>query len=281
RAGHLPVWDSSRFLGVPYAADPSMGTFYPPNWLYAVGSVPVVATLIWAATVLVSLLLTYWFLSLLRLHPFAAALGAIAWTFSGFMTAWGTGDAVMGAAVWLPMALGGLEVARRGTLARGATIAGVALALSALAGQPQVSSCVWLATGLWALATTGAAMLRARRTDPAAVGKELGRGAAAAGGAFVFGLGLASVQILGTLEYGLLAVAGVGVAFGTPLMHLLFLDVPLLSRFGGINHMALLIDAGLAGLAALGLDALLTDTATSARVALAGCAAVAVAVAFL
>jgi hypothetical protein len=191
------------------------------------------------------------------------------------------------------------------------------------------------------------------------VGKEVARGAAAAGGAFAFGLGLASVQILGTIEYagqlahqketvatllgsripaglaktflipdffgnpvnrnysfpapyyteaalyagvvtltlaiagalhrnrrlslsfGLLAVAGAGVAFGTPLVHLLFLDVPLLSRFGGINHMALLIDAGLAGLAALGLDALLTDTARSARVALAGCAAVAVAVAFL
>ena len=52
-----------------------------------------------------------------------------------------------------------------------------------------------------------------------------------------------------SLSFGLLAVAGAGVAFGTPLVHLLFLDVPLLSRFGGINHMALLIDAGLAGLA--------------------------------
>ncbi len=357
--GHIPMWDSSRFLGVPYAADPSTGTFYPPNWLYAVGSVPVVATLIWAATVLASLLLAFWFLSLLRLHPFAAALGAIAWTFSGFMTAWGTGDAVMGAAVWLPMALGGLEIARRGTLARGATIAGVALALSALAGQPQVSSYVWLATGAWAVASTGAAVLRAKRTDPAAVRTELARGWAAAGGAFLFGLGLASVQILGTLEYAgqlarqketvatllrsripaalaktllipdffgnpinrnysfpapyyteaaiyagvvtlplavaglfhrhrrlrisfaLLAVAGAGVAFGTPLVHVLLVDVPLLSRFGGINHMALLLDAGLAGLAALGLDALLTGTARPARAALAGCAVVAVAVAFL
>src|SRR5438067_479709 len=133
RAGQLPMWDSSRFLGVPYAADASMGTFYPPNWLYAVGSVPVIATVIWAATVLASLLLAFWFLSLLRLHPFAAALGAIAWTFGGFMTAWGTGDAVLGAAVWLPMALGGLELARRGAIARGVTISGLALALSALA----------------------------------------------------------------------------------------------------------------------------------------------------
>ncbi|MEA2567400.1 MAG: hypothetical protein QOD49_2577 [Actinomycetota bacterium] len=359
RSGQIPMWDSSRFLGVPYAADPSMGTFYPPNWLYAVGSVPVIATVIWAATVLASLLLAFWFLSLLRLHPFAAALGAIAWTFGGFMTAWGTGDAVLGAAVWLPMALGGLELARRGAIARGVTISGLALALSALAGQPQVAYYVWVATGIWALGSTGAAMLRARRSHPGAVGKELARGVGTAAGAFVFGLGLASVQILGTLEYagqlarqketvatllgsripaalaktllipdffgnpvnrnysfpatyyteaalyagvvtlplaaagilhrnrrlslsfGLLALAGAGAAFGTPLLHLLFLDVPLLARFGGINHMVLLMDAGLAGLAALGLDALISRTPGSSRVALRGCALLAVAVAVL
>lgn len=359
KTGQLPTWDSSRFLGVPYAADPSMGTFYPPNWLYALGPVPVVATAIWAATILASLLLAFWFLSLLRLHPFAAALGAIVWTFGGFMMAWSTNDAVLGAAVWLPMALGGIEIARRGAVARGASIAGVALALSALAGQPQVSSYVWLATGAWAVASTGAAVLRALRTDPAAVRTELARGWAAAGGAFLFGLGLASVQILGTLEYAgqlarqketvatllgsripaslaktflipdffgnpvnrnysfpapyyteaalyvgvvtlplavaglfhrhrrlrisfaLLAVAGAGVAFGTPLVYLLPLDVSLLGRFGGINHMALLIDAGLAGLAALGLDALMTGNARAARAALGSCAVLVVAVAFL
>jgi hypothetical protein len=359
RAGQIPMWDSSRFLGVPYAADASMGTFYPPNWLYAVGSVPVIATVIWAATVLASLLLAFWFLSLLRLHPFAAALGAIAWTFGGFMTAWGTGDAVLGAAIWLPMALGGLEVARRGAVARGVTISGLALALSALAGQPQVAYYVWVATGIWGLSATGAAMLRARQTDPAAMGRELGRGVATAAGAFVVGLGLASVQILGTLEYagqlarqqetvatllgsripaalaktllipdffgnpvnrnysfpapyytetalyagvvtlplaaagifhrnrrlavgfGLLTLVGAGAAFGTPLLHLLFLHIPLLSRFGGINHMVLLLDAGLAGLAALGLDALVSGAARPRRVALGVCAVLAVAVAAL
>ena len=33
-AGHLPLWDPSRFAGVPFAADISVGTFYPPNWLF-------------------------------------------------------------------------------------------------------------------------------------------------------------------------------------------------------------------------------------------------------
>jgi len=39
-AGHLPLWDPSRFAGVPFAADISVGTFYPPNWLYALGRRP-------------------------------------------------------------------------------------------------------------------------------------------------------------------------------------------------------------------------------------------------
>jgi hypothetical protein len=81
--------------------------------------------------------------------------------------------------------------------------------------------------------------------------------------------------------FGLLALGGAGAAFGTPLLHLLFLHLPLLSRFGGINHMVLLLDTGLAGLAALGLDALLTGTARPARLALGGCAGLAVAVAVL
>ncbi|MDQ4148729.1 MAG: hypothetical protein M3164_01860, partial [Actinomycetota bacterium] len=37
RAGDLPLWDPHRFIGVPYAANPSMGSWYPPNWLYSTG----------------------------------------------------------------------------------------------------------------------------------------------------------------------------------------------------------------------------------------------------
>ena len=135
RTGHLPMWDPSRFGGAPYAANPSMGAFYPLNWLYAAGHTLLVETLVWAVTILASLLLSYWFLRLLTLHPYAAALGAVTWTFSGFMTGWGTSDPVLGAAVWLPLALGGLELARRGRPRWGVPLAGLGLALSVLAGR--------------------------------------------------------------------------------------------------------------------------------------------------
>src|SRR5436190_1913629 len=83
RAGHLPLWDPTRFAGVPYAADISMGAFYPPNWLFAAGHVEVVGTFIWAASLLASLLLAYWFLRVLSLHPLASAAVAIVWTSRG------------------------------------------------------------------------------------------------------------------------------------------------------------------------------------------------------
>src|SRR5260370_39790320 len=116
-----------------------MGTFYPANWVFAAGHVEVVGTFIWAARLLASLLLAYWFLRVLRLPPLASAAGAIVWTFSGFMSNWSTGDPLLGAAIWLPLALGGLEVARRGRPRKGILLGGLGLGLSALAGHAQIS----------------------------------------------------------------------------------------------------------------------------------------------
>lgn len=346
RAGHLPLWDPTRFLGVPYAADISMGTFYPPNWLFAAGHVEVVGTLIWAASLLASLLLAFWFLRVLTLHPLASAAGAIVWTFSGFMSNWSTGDPLLGAAIWLPLSLGGLEVALRGRPRKGIVLAGLGLGLSALAGHAQISYYVWMAAGLWAVVSIVAAALRARRSGSHTVAQTVARGAALTAGAFLLGAGLASVQLLGTLEYshlilrqketyavllankvharflatslipdyfgnpvdhnfrsvaflytsdvsyagvfaiplavagalhrnrraslffGLLVATGLGAAFGTPLLHLLFLSVPGLARFGAPNRILMLADVGLAGLAALGLDAIIARQRGPARAAL-------------
>ena len=335
KAGHIPLWDPSRFVGAPFAADISTGTFYPPNWLYALGNVELVSTLIWAGTILVSLLLAYWLLSLLRLHPFAAALGAVVWTFSGFMVSEGMFDALIGAAVWLPMALAGLELARQGRPRLGVPVTGVALALSVLAGHVQIALYVWLAVGIWAGVSALGAAITARASGRRVV-RELIRGLGPAVAAGLIGAGLASVQILGTLEYagqivrqqetvasasfirlsahtlttalvpdylgnsldhnyrswlgfyiettiyagvvtlplafagfwnrrrrlsvafGLMALVGLTAGLGTPVYHLLFAIVPGVSRTRDITRFKLLFDAGAAGLAALGLDAILS-----------------------
>lgn len=354
RSGHLPLWDPSRFAGVPFAADPGMGTFYPLNWLYALGPAVVIGTLIWAVTLLASLLLAFWFFRLLDLHPIAGALGAIVWTFCGWMVAWSSADPVFQTALWLPLALGGVEVARRGNARRGVPLAGLGLGLSVLAGHTQITYYVWLATGVWTAVAVISAVCSAARRGAGAAGRELARGAGIAVGVFAIGAGLCSIQLFGLAEYAgqivrqqepfstvfglrvpisrlatflipnyfgnpinsnyilaperftetalyagvvtlplalaglasrrprmtiafvLLILLGMGAAFGTVLLHLLYQGVPGFSRFRWTDRILLLTDVGLAGMAALGLDAVLTRRPAAATwLAVAGAAATA------
>ena len=206
RAGHFPLWDPSRFLGAPFAADIPAGNFYPPNWLYAFGSVAEVSTLIWAATLAASLAMTFWFLRILRLHPLAAACGAIAWTFGGFMLGWAAFDAFIASAVWLPLALGGLERALHGRPRFGLPVAAAALALSVLGGHAQISLYMWLGAAIWAALTIAGAVWKARAAGAAAARRELLRGVGLTAGAFVLAGGLAAAQILGAEQYASLIV---------------------------------------------------------------------------
>jgi hypothetical protein len=362
-AGRIPLWDPTRFAGAPYAADPSTATFYPLNWLYALGNPLAVTTFIWAVTLLASLLLTFWFLCTLRLHPLAGALGAIVWTFGGFMMSWAMFDSYIASAVWLPMVLGGFELARRGTGSRvpwGVPIAGLGLALSLLGGQFQITLYLAMSVAIWAAVATGASAWAVRGAGRGPVLGELARGAAVTAGAFGIAGGLAAAQILGALEYApliarqketvafasavrllprdlptlllpqylgnpragtypgipygylestfyvgvlsiplavagcwhrnrrlslafaLMVLVGAGAAFATPLFHVLFALVPGINRTRSITRFKLLIDFGLAGLAALGLDAMLRQsTRTPQRVFLSASGAAAVTVTVL
>jgi hypothetical protein len=197
RAGQLPLWDPFRFAGTAFSADIGTGTFYPPNWLYASGHVLLTFTVIALASILASLLLAFWFLRVVRLHPYAAAVGAVVWTFSAFLTKWSTNEHVFGSALWLPLALGGLEVARRGRRRRGVALATVGLALSLLAGHAQVALIVWLATALWAAVGMAFTLAGRETTGDAGVGAQ----AAAAAAAFGLALGIAAVQLLPTAQF--------------------------------------------------------------------------------
>ena len=333
RDGDLPLWDPYRFAGTAFSAAIGTGTFYPPNWLYASGHVLATFTFIAVASLLASLLMAYWFLRAVRLHPYAAALGAIIWTFSAFLIKWSTNEHVFGSAMWLPLALGGLEVARRGRFRRGVTLASLGLGLSLLAGHAQVALIVWLATGLWAL--VGIAFTATGR-DTAGPGAGIGRQAAAAGAGFGLALAIAAVQLLPTAQFTslilrqettfesarrtalppehaptlvlpdyrgspldgnyvgpgvnytetalyagiftlplaflgllnrprrlalfflLLTVIGLLATFGTPFYRLV-LALPGFDRTLFVTRFILLVDVGLAGLAAVGLHSLLTE----------------------
>ncbi len=196
--GELPLWDPYRFGGTPFAADISTGTWYPPNWLYASGHILASFTLIAVASIFGALFLAYWFFRVIELHPYAAVLGAVVFVFSAFMMKWSANEHVFGSSMWLPLALGGIEVARRGRVRRGVVLAGIGLALAILAGQAQIALYVWLATFIWAsLAVAGGV----RATPPAERRGWLVRNGAALAGAFAIGLGLAAIQLLPTAQF--------------------------------------------------------------------------------
>ncbi|HVF13724.1 MAG TPA: YfhO family protein [Acidimicrobiales bacterium] len=193
--GDVPLWDPYRLGGTPFAADTATGTWYPPNWLYASGHILSSFTLIAVVSIFGALFLAYWFFRVIELDPLAAALGAVAFALSAYMIKWSSNDAVFGSAMWLPLALGGIEVARRGPVRRGVLLAGTGLALSVLAGHAQVALYVWLAALGWAsLAVVGG--LR----DPRDRVRWFVRRAAAVAAAFALAVGLAAIQLVPTAE---------------------------------------------------------------------------------
>lgn len=198
--GRIPWWDPYRFAGTPFAANVSTGTFYPFNWAYAVGDILHMQTAISALSQLIALLGAFWFFSLLRLHPYASAVGAVTFAFSGFLTGWGAHDPVVNAVIWLPLALAGLELQRSGRFRLGVPVAAASLALSLLAGHVQFSIYVWMAAGLWAVVSMVFDGLGSRSAG-AAVRRRVGTSLAGVGASFAIGAGLCAIQLLGVAEF--------------------------------------------------------------------------------
>jgi hypothetical protein len=197
--GDIPLWDPHRFGGVPFAANIVIGMWYPPNWLYLTGNIMWAFTAIALLSLLGALLLAYWFLRLLRLHPYASCLGAIGFALSGFMMKWSEHESIFGSGMWLPLALGGMELIHRDRRARGIVLCGSALALSVLAGHAQVALYVWYATAGWA-AVAGLSMAVNRAGTVREVAAPIARAAALSIAPFLLAAALAGIQIVPSAE---------------------------------------------------------------------------------
>ena len=201
REGRIPWWDPYRFAGTPFAANISTGTFYPFNWAYAVGDILHMQTAISALSQLIGLLGAFWFFSLLRLHLYASALGAVTFAFSGFLTGWGAHDPVVNAVIWLPLGLAGLELQRSGRFRLGVPVAAASLALSLLAGHVQFSIYVWMAVGLWAVVTMAFDGLGSRSSGAEAARRRVGPALAGVGGSYAIAAGVCALPLLGVAEF--------------------------------------------------------------------------------
>lgn len=177
-AGHLPLWSDCFFAGYPFHADPQSQLFYPPLWisfgllkLMGWGNFPLFAlTLEVTLHYLLVSLFTFYFLRaeirakhspstpqssaesserMLRPYDWAALLGAITFTYGGYLTGYPPlQTAILETVTWLPLIL--LILRRLAELPREAannqfannqirliTLSSLILALAFFAGHPQ------------------------------------------------------------------------------------------------------------------------------------------------
>lgn len=136
-AGRLPLWDPHQFAGYPLLANPQIGFFYPPTWLAWL--LPVNVALSWYT--ILHLWLAGVGMLLFTRHQGAgwtgAALAALTFTFSGFISArlFAGHLTLLATITWLPWILLALTWSVRQGSPRAAVVAGLPVALAILAGN--------------------------------------------------------------------------------------------------------------------------------------------------
>ncbi|HUZ20758.1 MAG TPA: hypothetical protein VMU75_09345 [Acidimicrobiales bacterium] len=186
RSGHLPAWDRLIWSGTPLLAGWNAGSMFPGTWLFAV--LPPIAawTVNYVAVPIVAGTGTYLLLRRLSCRPLSSTLGALAFTYAGFLDGQVVHIGLMeGTALlpWMLVAVDGIvRRLRSGSSADGlvgyVVLLGVSCALATLAGDPRAVSSAAIVLLVYLIAL----VLRDRRRAGLLVGAVL---AAAALGALL------------------------------------------------------------------------------------------------
>ncbi len=190
-AGALPLWNPANMLGAPFIGNMQSAVFDPLNWPYLLYPDPMMLALRAWLKLLVVALGTYGLArAVLRVGPVAAALAAISFAFSTFLTVWLLYP-LTSAVVWLPW----LWWATARLIAQPGPRAVAALALLAalplLAGQPEMALHLALVTAAWALFCAIRAGGGRRGLTRLALWA----------GSYALGTAVAAIQVLPFLEY--------------------------------------------------------------------------------
>lgn len=196
RAGALPLWNDATFCGRPLMADIQVGVLYLPNWLHWILPLPVSFALVLAlhgAWMIAGCwrLGRHW-----RLRPEAVVLGVVMWaTASFFLLKLHSGVILfLYVGAWWPwLALAASRLSRQPGFAAMVWLC-LALAMSLLAGAPQITYYGWLMALVLGLALPVEAAQAAERQNWA-------RRMAWLGGAFVLALGLTAFQTAQTFQF--------------------------------------------------------------------------------
>jgi hypothetical protein len=190
RAGSLPIWNPYQLAGIPFAAVPYPGIFYPPNLVYLLFDTAVATELSQVAHLMLAALGMWGLGRALGFAPLGSFVAALTFSWSGWMMFQVNVTSAINCMCWLPFTA--LQVARA---ARGKRVAHPTLALAVaaqlLCGAPEYAIYNLEAAGLLAPVLLFDRDGRWRR------GCIRGAGLLAS---VLLGVGLAGVQLLPSLE---------------------------------------------------------------------------------
>jgi hypothetical protein len=114
RSGHLPLWIPYIFGGYPLFADGEIGMLYPLHLLaYLTLPAETAFSILRPLHFFLAGAFTYWFGRLIGLQRFGALLAGLGFSYGSFMVGHLQHENIVRSAVWLPLALGLLELALR------------------------------------------------------------------------------------------------------------------------------------------------------------------------
>ena len=138
-AGRLPLWNPYLAGGLPLWANPEYGLLYLPNWIMLVA--PIHLGLSWVAAfhLFWAGLGLYVWGRLHRLGPGGALVGALTFSYCGFVVvriAEGSPN-LIATLTWLPWVMAAVENSLRKHTLKSALLAGLPLAMAVYAGHPE------------------------------------------------------------------------------------------------------------------------------------------------
>lgn len=149
--GNWPLWIPQALAGTPLLANFQSGLFYPLNFLFWIFS----NTIAWSLYIILQPILAsifcFLFLKNHKLSSFSALIGSIIFAFSGFSLVWFEYGVVGHAGLWLPIIFLAIDKLFE-KFSFGWLIAGaLAVGFSILAGYPQISFLVFLASAFYTI----------------------------------------------------------------------------------------------------------------------------------
>lgn len=129
--GILPLWNPYTFFGQPFLANPETSLFYPFTILFYIFKFSIAYKIFIAMHFLIAQIFFYFAARTLKAKNSYALLASVAWAFGGYLVARVEFLSILGAAVWLPLALILLIRNKRMLL-------GIVFAFQIFAGHPQI-----------------------------------------------------------------------------------------------------------------------------------------------